>query len=86
MAPPETREPASGHKGSIADIALKWMSYRRQVVQNARRSRLSRSRSEVSSFIRSNHGGASAPARLSFLLPLVLAFLLLRGHSGNRSR
>src|SRR2546427_10620311 len=32
------------------------MSYRRQVVQDARRSRLSRCRSEVSSLIRSNHG------------------------------
>ena len=38
-----------------ATYTSKWMSYRRQVVQ-ARRSRLSRSRSEVSSLIRSNHG------------------------------
>jgi hypothetical protein len=32
------------------------MPYRRQAVQDARRSRLSRSRSEISSLIRSNHG------------------------------
>src|SRR5438094_147871 len=37
-------------------MSPKWMSYRRQVVKDARRSRLSRSRSEVSSLIRSNHG------------------------------
>ena len=41
-------------KVRVDDVTPKWMSYRRQVVQNARRSRLSRSRSQVSSFIRSN--------------------------------
>jgi hypothetical protein len=48
------------------DYTSKWMSYRRQVVQDARRSRRSRSRSEVSSLIRSNHGAVrQRQARLS---------------------
>src|SRR5262252_3430949 len=52
----DTRFEATWAKVRYGASTPKWMSYRGQVVQDARRSRLSRSRSEVSSLTRSDHG------------------------------
>src|SRR5260370_1666310 len=52
----DTRFEATWAKVRYGASTPKWMSYRRQVVQDARRSRPSHSRSEVLSLNRSDHG------------------------------
>ena len=52
----DTRFEATWAKVRYGALPPKWMSYRRRVVQDARRSRPSHSRSEVLSLTRSDHG------------------------------
>jgi hypothetical protein len=53
----------------VADYTSEWMSYRRQVVRHARRSRRSGSRSEFSSFIRSNDAAVRQRQPVAFIVP-----------------